>query len=46
MPEYTKATTLLIGVAIQSEFGKYLNCINKVERTSKPVKYSQAKKVI
>jgi len=42
--EYTKAATLLTGAAIQYEFGKYPNCINKVERARKFIKYSQVKK--
>jgi len=42
--EYTKAATLLTGAVIQYKFGKYLNCINKVERVRKFIKYSQVKK--
>jgi len=30
--EYSKAATLLTGAKIQSEFGKYPNCIDKVRR--------------
>lgn len=30
--ELTKAATLLTGAKIQSEFGKYPNCIDKVRR--------------
>ncbi len=30
--EITKAATLLTGAKIQSEFGKYPNCIDKVRR--------------
>ena len=30
--EYSKAATLLTGAKIQQEFGKYPNCIEKVQR--------------
>ena len=30
--EITKAATLLTGAKIQSEFGKYPNCVDKVRR--------------
>ena len=39
--EYSKAATLLTGAAIQYEFGKYPNCINKVERARRFIKNSQ-----
>lgn len=42
--EYTKAATLLTGAAIQYEFGKYVNCINKVKRARRFIKNSQVKK--
>lgn len=42
--EYTKAATLLTGAAIQYEFGKYPNCINKVQRARQFIKNSQVKK--
>ena len=42
--EYTKAVTLLTGAAIQYEFGKYPNCINKAERARQYIKNSKIKK--
>ena len=42
--EYAKAATLLTGAAIQYEFGKYPNCIDKVKRARKFIKRSQIKK--
>ena len=39
--EYTKAASLLTGAAIQYEFGKYTNCINKVKRARRFIKNSQ-----
>ena len=39
--EYTKAAGLLTGAAVQYEFGKYINCINKVERARRFIKNSQ-----
>ena len=39
--EYTKAATLLTGAAIQYEFGKYPNCIDKVKRARRFIKNSQ-----
>ena len=39
--EYSKAATLLTGAAIQYEFGKYPNCINKVKRARRFIKNSQ-----
>ena len=39
--EYTKAAGLLTGAAVQYEFGKYTNCINKVERARRFIKNSQ-----
>ena len=42
--EYTKAAGLLTGAAVQYEFGKYPNCINKVKRARKFIKNSQYKK--
>jgi hypothetical protein len=39
--EYTKAATLLSGASIQYEFGKYPNCIDKVNRARKFIKNSQ-----
>ena len=42
--EYTKAATLLTGAAIQYEFGKYPNCINKVKRARRFIKNSKIKK--
>ena len=42
--EFTKAATLLTGAAIQYEFGKYPNCIDKVKRARKFIKNSQVKK--
>ncbi len=40
---YTKAATLLTGASIQYEFGKYPNCISKVERARRYIKNSQIK---
>jgi hypothetical protein len=42
--EYTKAAGLLTGAAIQYEFGKYPNCINKVKRARRFIKNSQYKR--
>ena len=42
--EYTKAATLITGASIQYEFGKYPNCINKVERARRFIKNSQIKR--
>jgi len=42
--EYTKAATLLTGAAIQYEFGKYPNCIDKVKRARRFIKNSKVKK--
>lgn len=42
--EYTKAATLLTGASIQYEFGKYNNCINKVQRARRFIKNSQVKR--
>ncbi len=42
--EYTKAATLITGASIQYEFGKYPNCINKVERARRFIKNSQVKR--
>ena len=39
--EYTKAATLLTGAAIQYEFGKYPNCIDKVKRARRFIKNSK-----
>ena len=39
--EYTKAATLLTGAAIQYEFGKYVNCIDKVKRARRFIKNSK-----
>ena len=39
--EYTKAATLLTGAAIQYEFGKYTNCIDKVKRARHFIKNSK-----
>lgn len=39
--EFTKAATLLTGAAIQYEFGKYINCIDKVKRARRFIKNSQ-----
>ncbi|MCK5387353.1 MAG: hypothetical protein KAJ39_09205 [Gammaproteobacteria bacterium] len=41
--EFAKAATLLTGAAIQYEFGKYSNCIDKVKRARKFIKRSQIK---
>lgn len=38
---FTKATTLLTGAAIQYEFGKYPNCIDKVKRARRFIKWSK-----
>lgn len=42
--EYTKAASLLTAAAIQYEFGKYPNCIDKVKRARKFIKNSQISK--
>lgn len=39
--EYTKAVSLLAAAKIQSEFGKYPNCIDKVKRARAYIKKSQ-----
>ena len=39
--EYIKAASLLGAAKIQSEFGKYPNCINKVSRARAYIKKSQ-----
>ena len=39
--EYTKAAALLTGAAIQYEFGKYINCNDKVKRARKFIKNSR-----
>lgn len=39
--EYTKADSLLDAAKIQSEFGKYPNCIDKVKRARAYIKKSQ-----
>ena len=39
--EYTKAASLLGAAKIQSEFGKYPNCIEKVNRARAYIKKSQ-----
>ena len=39
--EYAKAAGLLTGAAVQYEFGKYTNCIKKVERARRFIKNSQ-----
>ncbi|WP_321325906.1 hypothetical protein [Thiomicrorhabdus sp.] len=39
--EYTKAASLLGAAKIQKEFGKYPNCIDKVERARAYIKASQ-----
>ncbi|MCU7940631.1 MAG: hypothetical protein KZQ64_07270 [gamma proteobacterium symbiont of Bathyaustriella thionipta] len=39
--EYTKAASLLGAAKIQSEFGKYPNCIDKVNRARAYIKKSQ-----
>lgn len=41
--EYTKAATLLSGASIQYEFGKYPNCIDKVNRANVFIKNSRLK---
>lgn len=41
--EFTKAATLLTGAAIQYEFGKYPNCIDKVKRARRFIKRSKIK---
>jgi hypothetical protein len=40
--EYTKAASLLAAARIQSEFGKYPNCIDKVQRARAYIAKSQA----
>jgi hypothetical protein len=42
--EYTKAVTLLTGAEVQYQFGKYPNCIDKVERARIFIKNSQIPK--
>lgn len=39
--EYTKAASLLGAAKIQYEFGKYPNCVDKVERARAYIKKSQ-----
>ena len=39
--EYTKAAGLITGASVQYEFGKYINCIDKVKRARKFIKNSQ-----
>lgn len=39
--EYTKAASLLGAAKVQSEFGKYPNCIDKVNRARAYIKKSQ-----
>lgn len=39
--DYTKAASLLGAAKIQSEFGKYPNCIDKVNRARAYIKKSQ-----
>ncbi|WP_237260717.1 hypothetical protein [Thiomicrorhabdus immobilis] len=39
--EYTKAASLLGAAKIQQQFGKYPNCIDKVERAREYIKASQ-----
>ena len=39
--EYTKAASLLGAAKIQSEFGKYPNCLDKVTRARAYIKKSQ-----
>ena len=39
--EFTKAASLLGAASIQKEFGKYPNCIDKVERARAFIKASQ-----
>ena len=41
--EITKAATLLSGAKIQSEFGKYPNCIDKVRRARAYIARSRKK---
>jgi hypothetical protein len=40
--EYTKAASLLAAAKIQSEFGKFPNCIDKVQRARAYIAKSQA----
>ena len=40
--EYTKAAGLLSAAKIQSEFGKYPNCVEKVDRARAHISRSQA----
>lgn len=40
--EYTKAASLLSAAKIQSEFGKYPNCIDKVQRARAYIAKSRA----
>ena len=40
--EYTKAAGLLSAAKVQSEFGKYPNCIDKVDRARAYISRSQA----
>lgn len=40
--EYTKAAGLLSAAKVQSEFGKYPNCIEKVDRARAYISRSQA----
>jgi len=39
--EYTKAASLLGAAKVQYEFGKYPNCVNKVERARAYIQRSQ-----
>lgn len=39
--EYTKAASLLTAAKVQFEFGKYPNCINKVNRARAFIRKSQ-----
>jgi hypothetical protein len=39
--EYTKAAGLITGASVQYEFGKYVNCIDKVKRARFFIKNSQ-----
>ena len=39
--EWTKAASLLSAASVQKEFGKYPNCVDKVERARYYIKQSQ-----
>lgn len=39
--DYTKAASLLGAAKIQEEFGKYPNCVNKVQRARQYIKRSK-----